>query len=48
MQKGPKVVEVKHAIVYPQNANKLPSTPHHLLVVRDVLTQEVKFFLANN
>ncbi len=47
MQKGPKVVEVKHAIVYPQNANKFPSTPHHLLVVRDVLTSEVKFFLAN-
>lgn len=46
-QKGPKVVEVKHAIVYPQNSKKLPSTAHHLLVVRDVLSREVKFFLAN-
>jgi hypothetical protein len=46
-QKGPKVVEVKHAIVYPQNSNKLPSKAHHLLVVRDVLSGEIKFFLAN-
>lgn len=46
-QKGPKVVEVKHAIVYPQNAKKLPSKAHHLLVVRDVLSGEIKFFLSN-
>ena len=46
-QKGPKVVEVKHAIVYPQNAQKLPSKAHHLLVVRDVTSDEIKFFLAN-
>ena len=46
-QKGPKVVEVKQAIIYPQNSRKLPSQAHHLLVVRDVTTGEVKLFLAN-
>jgi SRSO17 transposase len=46
-QKGPKVVEVKHAIVYPQNSQKLPSESHHLLVVRDVMSGEIKMFLAN-
>jgi SRSO17 transposase len=46
-QKGPKVVEVKHAIVYPKNENGLPSQAHHLLVVRDVQAPEnVKFFLC--
>lgn len=48
MQKGPKVVEVKHAIVYPKNDNGLPCQAHHLLVVRDVQNPEdVKFFLSN-
>ncbi len=46
-QKGPKVIEVKHAIVYPQNAKRLPCKAHHLLVVRDVLANEIKFFLAS-
>jgi SRSO17 transposase len=47
-QKGPKVVEVKHAIVYPKNDKGLPSPAHHLLVVRDVAAPEdVKFFLSN-
>ncbi len=46
-QKGPKVVEVKHAIVYPQNSQKLPSKAHHLLIVRDVMTDEVKLFISN-
>ena len=46
-QKGPKVVEVKHAIIYPQNSQKLPSKPHHLLVVRDILTGEIKLFISN-
>lgn len=46
--KGPKVVEVKHAVVYPKNDEGLPSQPHHLLVVRDVLApQDIKFFLGN-
>ena len=46
-QKGPKVVEVKHAIVYPQNSQKLPSKAHHLLIVRDFMSGEIKLFLAN-
>lgn len=46
-EKGPKIVEVKHAIVYPQNANGLPGEPHHLIVVRDVISGEVKYFLSN-
>lgn len=46
-QKGAKVVDVKHAIVYPQNAQKFPSKAHHLLIVRDVLSGEIKLFLAN-
>jgi hypothetical protein len=45
--KGPKIVEVKHAIVYPQNAQKVPSKSHHLLIVRDVMTGEIKLFLSN-
>ena len=46
-QKGPKVVEVKHAIIYLQNSQKLPSKAHHLLVVRDVMSGEVKLFISN-
>lgn len=45
-QKGPKVVECKSMIVYPQNENGLPSDAHWLLIVRDVLTDEVKYFLC--
>ncbi len=45
-QKDPKVVEVKRAIVYPQNTEKLPSGPHHL-IVRDVMSDETKLFLAH-
>jgi SRSO17 transposase len=45
-QKGPKVVECKTITVYPQNENGLPSEAHVLLVVRDVLTNELKFFLC--
>ena len=46
-QKGPKVVEVKHAIIYPQNSQKFPSKAHHLLIVRDVMTSEIKLFISN-
>ena len=45
--KGPKVVEVKHTIIYPQNSQKLPSKAHHLLAVRDVMTDEIKLFISN-
>lgn len=47
-QKGPKVIEVKHCIVYPKNSNGLPGQAHHLIVARDVLHRdEIKFFLSN-
>jgi SRSO17 transposase len=47
-EKGPKVIEVKHAIVYPKNEDGLPSKAHHLIVVRDVMApDDVKFFLSN-
>jgi SRSO17 transposase len=46
-EKGPKVVEVKHALVYPQDENGLPMKAHHLLVVRDVMSAEIKYFLCN-
>jgi len=47
-QKGPKVVEVKHAMVYRKKEDGLPSIPNHLLVVRDVLSPgQVKYFLSN-
>lgn len=46
-EKGAKVVEVSRGIVYPQDENKLPMAAHHLLIVRDVLTQEIKYFLCN-
>ena len=46
-QKGPKVVEVKHSLVYPQDENHLPMRAHHLLIVRDVMSSEIKYFLAN-
>lgn len=47
-QKGPKIVEVKHAIVYRQTETGLPSLPHHLLVVREVASRDtLKYFLSN-
>ncbi len=46
-QKGPKIVEVKRTIVYPQNHDGLPGSAHHLLAVRDVRSGEVKYFLSN-
>lgn len=46
-EKGPKIVECKVAVVYPQNEKGLPCKSHLLLVVRDVLSSEVKYFLCN-
>ncbi len=47
-QKGPKVVEVKRAIVYRKNGNGLPSSANHLVVVRDVTHPDsLKYFLSN-
>jgi len=45
-QKGPKVVECKTITIYPQTEDGLPSEAHVLLVVRDVMTNELKYFLC--
>lgn len=45
-EKGPKVVECKTMVVYPQNEHGLPSVAHLLLVIRDVLSNEIKYFLC--
>ena len=45
-EKGPKVVECKTIVVFPKNEHGLPSVPHLLLVVRDVLSSEIKYFLC--
>ena len=44
--KGPKVVECKTAVVYPQNDQRLPCKAHIVLVVKDVLSHELKYFLC--
>lgn len=47
-QKGPKIVEVKHALVYRQTEDGLPSAGEHLLVVREVNSPDtLKYFLSN-
>lgn len=47
-EKGPMVWEVKHAVFYPKDENRLPGQPMHLIVARDVLHPEViKFFVSN-
>ena len=47
-QKGPKIVEVKHAIVYRKTTTGLPSAACHLLVVRDISSPDaLKYFLSN-
>jgi SRSO17 transposase len=45
--KGPIVWQVKHTLIYVQDAAKLPSRRYHLLVCRNPLTQEIKYFLSN-
>lgn len=47
-QKGPKVVDVKRAIVYRKNEDGLPSSANHLVVVREVTSpNKLKYFLSN-
>ena len=47
-QKGPKVIELKHGVVYPKNSTGLPGQAHHLIVARDVMhPEDIKFFLGN-
>jgi len=45
--RGPEVWEVKWAVCWRKGNDGLPSRRHCLIVARDVLTQEVKYFLAN-
>ncbi len=45
--KGPEVWEVKWAVFWRKGADGLPGRRHCLIVARNVLTQEVKYFLAN-
>ena len=45
--KGPQVWEVKWAVFWRKDADGLPTRQHCLIVARNVLTGEVKYFLAN-
>ena len=46
-EKGPRVFEVKWAVFWRKDEAKLPTRRHTLLVARNVLTGEVKYFLSN-
>jgi len=45
--KGPEVWEVKWSVCWRKSADGLPGRPHCLIVARNVLTGEVKYFVAN-
>lgn len=45
--KGPEVWEVKWAMLWRKGENGLPTRRHCLIVARNVLTGEMKYFLAN-
>ena len=45
--KGPEVWEIKWHVFWRKGENGLPGRRHCLTVARNVLTQEVKYFLAN-
>lgn len=45
--KGPEVWEVKWAVFWRKGESGLPGRRHCLIVARNVLTQEVKYFVAN-
>jgi hypothetical protein len=45
--KGPEVWEVKWAVFWRKDDDGLPTRKHCLLVARNVLTGEVKYFLSN-
>lgn len=46
-QHGPEVWEVKWVVFWRKGTDGLPSRRHCLLVARNVLTKEVKYFVAN-
>jgi len=45
--KGPQVWEIKWAVFWRKDANGLPTRRHCLIVARNALTGEMKYFLAN-
>lgn len=45
--RGPEVWEIKWAVFWRKNAAGLPTRRHCLIVARNVLTGEVKYFLSN-
>ncbi len=45
--RGPEVWEVKWAVFWRKGDNGLPGRRHCLIVARNVVTQEVKYFVAN-
>lgn len=45
--KGPEVWEIKWAVFWRKGQGKLPGRRYCLIVARNVLTEEVKYFLAN-
>lgn len=45
--RGPEVWEVKRAVFWRKRENGLPGRRHGLIVARNVLTGEVKYFLSN-
>ena len=46
-EKGPVVWKVKHARVFVKDAEGLPTACYHLLVCRNPLTGETKYFVSN-
>lgn len=47
-EKGPIVWEVRHATFYPKDEHGLPGEPLRLIVARNPLDGEVKYFLTND
>ncbi len=46
-QKGPIIWEAKHVMLFPPDENGLPGDPLHLLVCRNPLDGEIKYFVAH-
>ena len=46
-QRGPEVWEVKWSVIWRKTADGLPSRRHCLIVARNVLTGEIKYFVSN-
>jgi SRSO17 transposase len=46
-ERGPEVWEVKWAVFWRKGSNGLPGRRHCLIVARNVLTKEVKYFVSN-